>query len=103
MLAHRCKNTVKRVPADTPPETACRTEDLDRARLWETETPQVFPLEKIFAAYQKINDENIFVTDDVAAAEAAGVPVAIVENISPNPKLTVPEDLIFCEAILEKK
>ena len=103
VLAHRCKNTVKRVPADTPPETACRTEDLDRARLWETETPQVFPLEKIFAAYQKINDENIFVTDDVAAAEAAGVPVAIVENISPNPKLTVPEDLIFCEAILRRK
>ena len=103
VLAHRCKNTVKRVPAETAAGIACRTEDLDRSRLWETETPQVFPLDKILAAYQKVNDENIFVTDDVAAAETLGVPVAIVENFSPNPKLTSPEDLIFCEALLSKK
>lgn len=100
VLAHRCKNTVKRVPAGTKPEEACETEDLDRSRLWETETPQVFPLEKIFSAYQKINDENIFVTDDVAAAAQIGLRVAMVENFSPNPKLTVPEDMIFCEALL---
>lgn len=102
VLARRCKNTVKRVPAGTQTEHACITEDLERARLWETETPQVFPLEKIQVAYQKINNENIFVTDDVAAAAASGLPVAIVENTSPNPKLTVPEDLIFCEALLSR-
>ena len=100
VLAHRCKNTVKRVPAGARPGVACETEDLDRSRLWETETPQVFPLEKIFSAYQKINDENIFVTDDVAAAAQIGLRVAIVENFSPNPKLTVPEDMIFCEALI---
>ncbi len=102
VLAHRCRNTVKRVPAGTPAETACATEDLDRSRLWETETPQVFPLEKIFSAYEKIIRENLFVTDDVAAAEAISVPVALVENDEPNPKLTVPADLIFCEALLQK-
>lgn len=100
VLARRCRNTIKRVPAGAAPGTACDAEDLDRARLWETETPQVFPLGKIFAAYQKINDENLFVTDDVAAAAALGVPVAFVENFSPNPKITVPEDLVFCEALL---
>ena len=100
VLAHRCRNTVKRVPAGTPPDAACATEDLDRARLWETETPQAFPLEKIFSAYEKIIRENLVVTDDVAAAAAVGVPVALVENDSPNPKLTVPADLIFCEALL---
>ncbi|MBQ7332271.1 MAG: 2-C-methyl-D-erythritol 4-phosphate cytidylyltransferase, partial [Opitutales bacterium] len=63
---------------------------------------QVFPIEKIFAAYQKVNAENIFVTDDVAAAAQIGIRVALVENLSPNPKLTVPEDLIFCEALLAK-
>ncbi len=102
VLAHRCRNTVKRVPAGTPPEIACATEDLDRSRLWETETPQVFPLAKIFSAYEKIIRENLFVTDDVAAAAAIGVPVALVENDTPNPKLTVPADLIFCEALLQK-
>lgn len=100
VLAHRCKNTIKRIPAGSEPGTACETEDLDRSRLWEMETPQVFPLKKIFTAYQKIKDENIFVTDDVAAAACLGLSVAIVENFSPNPKLTVPEDLIFCEALL---
>lgn len=101
VLAHRCRNTVKRVPAGTRPNAACETEDLDRSRLWETETPQVFPLGKIFSAYEKILRENIFVTDDVAAAAALGLPVALVENDSPNPKLTVPSDLIFCEALLK--
>lgn len=103
VLAHRCKNTIKRVPADTETGTACLTEDLERARLWEMETPQVFPLGKILAAYQKVNDENLFVTDDVAAAAHLGIPVAIVENLSPNPKLTVPEDLIFCEALIRHR
>lgn len=102
VLAHRCKNTVKRVPAGAQSGIAYETEDLDRSRLWETETPQVFPIEKIFAAYQKVNAENIFVTDDVAAAAQIGIRVALVENLSPNPKLTVPEDLIFCEALLAK-
>ena len=100
VLAHRCRNTVKRVPADAAPGTACAAEDLDRSRLWETETPQVFPLGKILGAYRKIRDEGLFVTDDAAAAQAAGMPVALAENFSPNPKITVPEDLVFCEALL---
>ena len=100
VLAHRCRNTIKRVPADAAPGTACAAEDLDRSRLWETETPQVFPLGKILGAYRKIRDEGLFVTDDAAAAQAAGMPVALSENFSPNPKITVPEDLVFCEALL---
>lgn len=103
VAARRCKNTIKRVPEGVSAGTACTAEDLDRSRLWEMETPQVFPLEKIFAAYRKIDDENIPVTDDVAAASAIGVPVALVENFSPNPKLTVPEDFVFCEALLRKR
>lgn len=102
VLAHRCKNTVKRVSAGTRPGFACETEDLDRSRLWETETPQVFPLEKIFSAYAKVRENSLFVTDDVAAAAQIGLNVAIAENLFPNPKITVPEDLIFCEALLAK-
>lgn len=100
VLARRCKNTVKRVPAGTPAETACATEDLDRSRLWETETPQVFPLEKILAAYENVAAKNLSVTDDVAAAATLGLPVALVENPFPNPKITTPDDLAFCEVLL---
>lgn len=103
VAAHRCRNTVKRVPAGTPDGKACAAEDLDRARLWETETPQVFALGKIFAAYKAAKTQNLAPTDDVGAAAAAGVPVAFVENPFPNPKLTLPEDFLFCEAVLRSR
>lgn len=102
VLAHRCKNTIKRVPLGASPETACKLEDLDRTRLWEMETPQVFPLGEIFPAYKNAVEKNLALTDDVAAASSAGVPVAIVENRVPNPKITVPEDLLFCQILAEK-
>ena len=99
VLAHRCVNTVKRVPANAVPGHACEQEDLERARLWETETPQVFPLAKILAAYEKIAKENIPTTDDVAAFDA---PVALVENPFPNPKITVATDLALISILLGK-
>jgi len=102
VLAHRCKNTIKRVSAGTQTGTACALEDLDRARLWEMETPQVFPLGKIFSAYKNAFEKNLEPTDDVAATASVGIPVAIVENLFPNPKITVPEDLIFCQILAEK-
>lgn len=101
VLAHRCRNTVKRVPVSVEPGTACLIEDLDRARLWETETPQVFPLGLIFAAYKNACEKKLSPTDDVAAAGVLGIPVALVENLFPNPKITLPEDLVFCETILK--
>ena len=101
VLAHRCVNTVKRVPAETRPGTASETEDLDRGRLWETETPQAFPLGKILFAYERVCAENLTVTDDVSAfAVALDGRVALVENLSPNLKITAPADLVLAEAIL---
>ena len=97
VLAHRCVNTVKRVPAGTPPGFACELEDLDRSRLWETETPQAFPLGKILDAYERAVAENRVVTDDVSAFAA---PVALVENLAPNPKITCPQDLLLAAALL---
>lgn len=40
------------------------------------------------------------VTDDTAAANAFGIGVTIVENIYPNPKITVPEDIARVEFML---
>lgn len=99
VLARRCVNTVKRVPAGTTSGVACLQEDLERARLWETETPQAFPLGKIFDAYARAVSENRVVTDDVSAFAA---PVALVENLSPNPKITCPQDLLIAEVLLAR-
>jgi 2-C-methyl-D-erythritol 4-phosphate cytidylyltransferase len=41
------------------------------------------------------------ITDDVAAATLLGHAVTIVENSSPNPKLTHPEDFAWVELLLK--
>jgi len=40
------------------------------------------------------------ITDDVAAVELVGHPVALLENVHPNPKLTLPSDLALIEFLL---
>lgn len=101
VLARRCVNTIKRVPAGTLPGMACPAEDLERGRLWEMETPQAFPLGKILEAYECVTRENLTITDDVSAfVSALGGQVALVENMQPNLKITSPADLIIAEAIL---
>lgn len=102
VLAHRCVNTVKRVPPGTLPGAACKQVDLERERLWETETPQAFPLGKILAAYERVTAENLTITDDVSAfASALGEKVALVENLEPNLKITSPSDLRIAAALIE--
>jgi len=39
-------------------------------------------------------------TDDAAAVELLGHPVALLENVHPNPKLTLPKDLALIEFLL---
>ncbi len=104
VLAKRCVNTIKRAPENVSAGTACVPEDLSRERLWEMETPQVFPLGKIFSAYEKIAEQNLHFTDDVSAfCRALSEKIAFVENTSPNPKITVPADFAFAEFLLRER
>ena len=43
------------------------------------------------------------VTEDAQALEALGKPVAICPATTPNPKITLPEDLICAEALLANR
>jgi 2-C-methyl-D-erythritol 4-phosphate cytidylyltransferase len=43
------------------------------------------------------------ITDDTAACELIDQPVALVESLEPNPKLTRPEDLPYLECLLGQK
>ena len=73
---------------------------LDRDRLWEIQTPQVFKKELIFAAYKRCGD--IEVTDDASLVERLGVKIRVVAGSYFNIKITTPEDLIFATAIAKK-
>jgi 2-C-methyl-D-erythritol 4-phosphate cytidylyltransferase len=76
---------------------------LDRSKLWSVQTPQTFRMEIIRRAISTARQKNLIFTDDTAACELIGQTVQLVSSISPNPKVTVPGDLPFVEALLRQK
>jgi len=70
---------------------------LNRANLWEIQTPQVFKRGLILKAYKKF--AKVRVTDDAMLIEKLGVKVSLVLGNYRNIKVTTPEDLILAEAI----
>lgn len=93
VLAHRVTDTIKQHHSG-----GLRT--LDRSRLWAMETPQVFARPLITRAYARVAARGLRITDDAAAVELLGHPVALLENPHPNPKLTTPSDLAYLEFLL---
>ena len=94
VLAHRVTDTIKEHRDDA------RLRTLDRTRLWAMETPQVFARELIVRAYARVATRRHHITDDAAAVEKLGHPIALLENLHPNPKLTTPSDLAYLEFLL---
>lgn len=102
VLAHRVVDTIKEV-LDIHQIRQAKLTNLERSKLWAMETPQGFSFKLILGAYRKLLEENIQVTDDTAAVIHFDYPVTIVENFSPNPKITLPEDLALIEFLLEQR
>lgn len=96
VLAHRVTDTIKEHRDDA------RLRTLDRSRLWAMETPQVFARELVVRAYARVAARNLRITDDAQAVEQLGHPIALLENTSPNPKLTTPADLEYLEFLLAR-
>lgn len=71
-----------------------------RDSLWEIQTPQAFRVEIIREAYIRAAREGTQATDDAALVERTGKSVALLEGHRTNIKITVPEDLVFAEALL---
>jgi len=94
VLAHRVTDTIKQH------NDRARLRTLDRSRLWAMETPQVFARDLIVRAYARVQARGLRITDDAAAVEQLGHPVALLENPHPNPKITTPADLAYLEFLL---
>ena len=73
---------------------------VDRSGLWIMETPQVFARPLLVQAYEAVLQEGVLVTDEVSALERLGHPVWLVDNPTPNPKITWPPDLAVAERLL---
>lgn len=93
--AHPITDTVKR--ADDSHQVSA---PVDREGLWAMETPQVFEIGLLMAAYEKVLEAGQTVTDEVSAVEQLGHRIQLVPNPSPNPKITYPEDLATAAKLL---
>ena len=75
-------------------------ETLDRASLWQMQTPQGFRRDALLAAHAAASARY---TDDAALMEAAGFPVQLVMGGYENVKLTGPEDLRMANSMLKPR
>lgn len=76
-----------------------RSKRVDRNTFRLVQTPQVFLYEILMKAYRQDHSDSF--TDDAAVVEEAGYPVSVVEGNPENLKITIPEDLVCAESILE--
>lgn len=93
------KGTVKRVTGNGARDSYIVEKTLDRSRLWEVQTPQVFDKALLNEAYKRYG--NCAVTDDASLVEKMGQKVKVMEGSYFNIKITTPEDLILARAILK--
>ncbi len=77
---------------------------IDRAGLYEAQTPQVFEASLLKKAYANLkNLDKSKISDDAQLVEALGGKVSIVETDSSNIKITHKADLAIAEAILKSR
>lgn len=75
-------------------------ETLDRTRLWLAHTPQAFDGALLRRAHDQALRDGVRTSDDASLVERYGHPVRMVEDLTSNLKITVPEDLLLAEAYL---
>ncbi len=77
---------------------------VDRAGLYEAQTPQVFEASLLKKAYENLkNLDRSKISDDSQLVEALGHKVSIVETDSSNIKITRQSDIAIAEAILKSR
>ena len=87
-LARRVTETLKRATPE-----GITSESVSRDNLWVTETPQVFSKGLIEKAYQSVTSSDSQITDEVSALQLLNQGTTLVENLTPNPKITIKADL----------
>jgi 2-C-methyl-D-erythritol 4-phosphate cytidylyltransferase len=99
MLATPISATLKKAAKSSGGGHPTVEETIDRAGLWEAQTPQVFRRELITKAYAARGGANL--TDDAQLVEKLGTPVALVDGSPMNIKVTTKDDLKLAEQILK--
>ena len=93
----RAKDTMKVVHNGLIKET------VDRESLWMIQTPQAFRYDLLAEAADVAEKVGFLGTDEAMLVERLGHQIHIVESSYENVKMTTQEDLIFGEAILNRR
>jgi len=75
-----------------------RNEPVNRLRVKQVQTPQVFDAAVVKKAYSQPYEESF--TDDATVVEKSGVMIHLVEGNRENIKITNPEDLFIAQTLL---
>lgn len=75
----------------------------DRTRYWAIQTPQAFDATVLKESYRAAESEGFTGTDDASLVERFGGRVRVVEGPRDNIKVTLPEDLVVVEMLLERR
>lgn len=79
------------------------TSTLNRKRLYDIQTPQVFKRDIILKAYEEAIAKGCEATDDSVLVERIGYKVKLTAGSHYNIKITTPEDMVFAEAIYARR
>jgi 2-C-methyl-D-erythritol 4-phosphate cytidylyltransferase len=99
LLALPVADTLKAERADGKAATVSHT--VDRAGLWQAQTPQMFRFGLLREALAGALKANRPVTDEASAIEALGFAPRLVRGSPSNFKVTYPEDLELAEKLLK--
>ncbi len=98
ILARKVVPTIKKVLAADG--HICET--VDRNSLYEAETPQLARRDVLLKAY-RLNPKAFDATDEAGLLESIGARVRVMPHADWNPKLTIMNDLLLAQAMIEKK
>ncbi|MFK7895863.1 MAG: 2-C-methyl-D-erythritol 4-phosphate cytidylyltransferase [Myxococcota bacterium] len=97
LLGEPVRDTLKRVDGTRVVETP------NRALYWAAQTPQVMRRDWLAAAIAEAEKAGRQATDDAQLIEWAGHEVTMVGSTGPNPKITLPVDLLLGELLLSNR
>ncbi|WP_237060109.1 2-C-methyl-D-erythritol 4-phosphate cytidylyltransferase [Microbulbifer sediminum] len=98
LLAQRSSDTLKLGKAEGGCERVAET--LDRAHIWQAQTPQRAPLGELHRCLRRGLERGEGITDEASALELEGHRPLLVEGRRDNIKVTLPADIPLAEAVL---
>jgi 2-C-methyl-D-erythritol 4-phosphate cytidylyltransferase len=104
-IARPVSDTIKRISPINPinTEAPCKTESINRSKLWIMETPQVAKKEWLVQGMTIALEKKLVITDEVSALELIGKKVSLLNPEYPNPKITSHSDWPYLKFLLSSK